>query len=182
MNILLDMDGVLVDFVRSAHEYHELPFNGSYGETYGFGEWDFVSKLPMVAKDFWGSLGYEFWKECHPMPDAEKILDIVTRYGEPYVLTSPAWTRGCIEGKIAWMRRHCPSLAGRMIFTKYKHLMARADNLLIDDYDNNVDGFYESGGKVVLVPREWNSLHGIDTLEHLNNCMEAYYAKAINTM
>ena len=63
-------------------------------------------------------------------------------------------------GKWAWIRDNLPIYLKRTIITQApKHLLARPDTLLIDDKDENVDGFREAGGKALLIPRPWNRAH-----------------------
>ena len=42
----------------------------------------------------------------------------------------------------------------------------------IDDSDKNVDEFEAHGGQVLLVPRPWNSLQGVDTKEELADAFD----------
>ena len=48
-----------------------------------------------------------------------------------------------------WMHR-------QYAITPRKHLFARPDSLLIDDYSENIERFEAHGGHAILVPRPWN--------------------------
>ncbi len=39
--------------------------------------------------------------------------------------------------------------------------------LIIDDSDANIDKFREWGGRGLLVPRPWNTLHATNTKQHV---------------
>jgi hypothetical protein len=85
------------------------------------------------------------------------------------ILTNPRPEPGCIPGKLAWIRDYLPPwLHDQYLIGKPKHLCAYPEALLIDDCDKNVNAFRKHGGEAILVPRPWNSLHGIDAMEHLH--------------
>ena len=58
-----------------------------------------------------------------------------------------------------------------------KHLCANPETLLIDDSDKNVDSFRKCGGQAVLVPRPWNSLHGLNALDHLTTAFYSLFGE-----
>jgi len=59
-----------------------------------------------------------------------------------------------------WVKEHLSRYYKQLIITMApKHLLAKPDTLLIDDKDENVEGFWDAGGKAILVPRPWNSNH-----------------------
>lgn len=162
---LLDLDGVLVDFVGGSLAVHNI--NMTVDELYKdhSGQWDFVKILGMTPEAFWKPMGEEFWAKLEWSSDGEAILKLVESvFGRENVmiLTSPSSNYGCHAGKIRWMERHLPrhysKTAGHM-FGSRKELLARPNNWLVDDRDKNVDDFTAHGGRGVLVPRVWNRLH-----------------------
>ncbi len=166
-NCLLDMDGVLANFVQGSLDIHNIKMDAEMLYAGHEGQWDFVKILGMSQPAFWKPMDEEFWAKLDPMPDAFKILELVeARFGRENVmlLTSPSNNYGCHAGKIRWMERHLPrhysKTAGHM-FGSRKELLARPNNWLIDDRDQNVDDFRSHGGIGTLVPRVWNRFHNI---------------------
>jgi len=78
------------------------------------------------------------------------------------ILTTPILDPGCAAGKMEWIYNHCPKWLHRQyLIGPPKHFCAQPDALLIDDSDRNVKLFQAHGGQAILVPRPWNSLHGV---------------------
>ncbi len=159
MKIFLDMDGVIVDFMRGAHEFHKLNYNPY---PYPKGEWEFVEHTGITPKEFWSPLSYRFWSTLPWMPDGRAIYDAVLDIhllNDVAFLTTPTLEPGCVTGKIEWVRRHIPTMMMRTIITPAKEMCAHPNALLIDDADHNVDKWRDNGGVAILVPRIWNSRH-----------------------
>ncbi len=153
MKIFLDMDGVLVDFVRGAHDHHNL---NCTPWPYPPGVWDFVKHTGLSAAQFWSPLGFEFWSELNWTPDGEEILSLVP---DCVLLTTPTLHIECPTGKMEWIRQNAPELYRRTVITATKEVCAHPNALLIDDADHNVDKWRANGGVAILVPRIWNSRH-----------------------
>jgi len=153
--IFLDMDGVIVDFMRGAHEYHKLPYS-SY--PYPVGEWMFTKHLLMDDHDFWSPLGYKFWAELPWMPDGHEIWRMIMDL-DPVLCTAPTLHPGCAGGKMQWIKNNLPQMYKRVIITAAKEMCAHPSALLIDDADHNVNKWRANGGVAILVPRIWNSRH-----------------------
>lgn len=160
MKILLDMDGVLVDFVGSACKWHGL--DHFFDDSINHGKWDINQMLPsyLPPKEFWGDLGYNFWRQAEPMPDFRpimKTIESIFRIEDICILSSPCATARCMDGKEQWIRQWLPEYKRRFLFGSKKEFCAGPNRILIDDYDVNVSTFRENGGQAVLVPRLWNS-------------------------
>jgi 5'(3')-deoxyribonucleotidase len=157
---LLDLDGVLVDFVRGACSLHSKanPYNEGYAHFYFNEAWG------MPAADFWREMGKDFWANLPWMPDGQAIFNIIDeRYGakNTCILTSPCDTEGCFDGKMAWIKKHLPSAYRRKFLVgPVKDFCAQADHVLIDDRDENHDSFIAAGGQAIIVPRPWNHMRG----------------------
>lgn len=159
--ILMDLDGVLVDFIRGVIEVHGL--HKTTEELYaGCPNKDIVEILNMPAAYFWKPMNEEFWSKLEWLPDGEEILKYIEkRFGQEHITlwTSPSLNHGCMDGKLRWVERHLPRYyKHNIVFGHKKHLGARPDTILVDDMDKNVTKFVERGGKVVQPPRIWNSL------------------------
>jgi len=158
--IFIDMDGVLADFSKAALEVHGREnFWSDNPELRGPGAWGFDEVLyPGEPSRFWGPLsGMQFWVDLLPCEHADLIVKLAFQYGEPYVLTSPSKDPYCIPGKEIWLKMWHPELADRMVYTKHKHLLAGPRRILIDDNDNNCNGFVQAGGLSFTRPQKWNS-------------------------
>lgn len=161
---LLDMDGVIVNFVQGVLDAHcvSTPQEEVYASHPGV--WDVAGILGLTDQAFWEPLGEEFWAGLGWMPDGEQILSAVERrfQRENVVLwTSPSLNYGCHAGKLRWVERHLPQhYRHNIVFSGRKELGAHPDHLLVDDSDSNVDRFAARGGRICQVPRVWNRLHG----------------------
>ena len=149
----LDLDGVLVDFIRGALRVHnkELPIEDV--------RWDFHEQVGIPNNEFWEPMGFDFWANLDWMGEGQDLLrGIEGLFGESVVLlTSPCLTVGSVEGKVDWVKRNIPGYQRRLFVGPAKHLLASHCKVLVDDHDVNVDKFREHGGKAILVPRPWNS-------------------------
>jgi hypothetical protein len=157
--LLVDLDGVLVDFVRGSLAFHgkTLP----YLET----RWNFPEQVGFAetrAKEFWGPLGFDFWAGLPWHPQGRALLDgLAGIAGRKNVVfcTTPAETVGSVEGKIEWLRRNVPDMARQFTVTPVKAAAsACSGRILLDDRDENVDEWRAAGGTGITVPQPWNRL------------------------
>jgi hypothetical protein len=159
-HILIDLDGVLCDFVRGALELHggldRLP-------DWPPGRRDIHAVLGISKSQFWGRIDETdgFWEGLAPYPWKDALLTESRRYAPFSIATSPAFHHGCATQKVAWMRRHLRRDFTDFLIGSQKWLMARPGSVLIDDSDRNVDEFRAHGGHAILFPQPWNSLHAI---------------------
>ncbi len=152
---VLDLDGVLVDFVRGAFALHgkSIPMNEV--------TWDFPQQLGFPstwAGAFWNPLGQAFWAGLGWTNEGNSLLAALEGlFGNRIVVaTSPPLTPGAPEGKLDWIRRHMPKYDRQFHITPCKHFLAGPKRLLIDDHDGNAVAFRREGGTAVVVPRPWN--------------------------
>jgi len=159
MKVFLDMDGVIVDFMNGAHEFHGIKYDPY---PYPVNTWGFVKYTGMTDFDFWDPLDSEFWENLNWTPDGLEIFNTVRRVcplSDMALLSAPNMNIESTTGKIAWIRREIPQLMKRTIITNAKEMCAHPNALLIDDADHNVDLWRANGGVAILVPRIWNSRH-----------------------
>jgi len=167
--VYLDMDEVITDFNAGVCRQINLPYPP---KTY-----DFFEDVRLQVNDFCTT---EFWANLDWTPDGHDILRLVTSTFKPeqiYLLTIPMPNPGSYTGKALWVQRHLPEYSKRLIVTPApKSLFARPDTLLIDDKDENVEGFVKAGGNAILVPRPWNELHGWanETYQVVKNSLENF--------
>lgn len=156
--LCVDMDGVLADFVGGICKVHGV--ENPYKDPKNAGVWDIWTLLGMSVKEFWKPCEYDFWMNLEPTREfsAYSMAGIV--------ITSPSQNHGCVEGKVAWLKKYMPCLKREdIIFASGKHHLARPGWQLIDDNDKNINAWREAGGQGILVPRPWNSLHILCDLE-----------------
>lgn len=152
--LLVDLDGVLVDFVRGTLALHHADLE--YKDV----RWDFDKTLfPSNVGKFWEPLGFDFWANLDWTPFGKDLLSgLVEIAGANNICfcTSPCQTIGSVEGKIEWLRRNIPSMSRQFMVTPVKYFAAKG-NILVDDRDENCSDFIKHGGTSLLVPALWNN-------------------------
>ena len=167
--VLLDMDGVLVNFVDGICRALGKP--NPYQDGRGAGEWDIGSLLGVSEEEFWAPCGEaSFWSDLEWMPGGRAILKMVERQvgrTSVFLLTSPSLSPESWSGKAEWVSKHMPDYRLRVLMGLCKHLCAKPGQILVDDADHNIEAFTAAGGQAVLVPRMWNSNHFLaDKTQH----------------
>lgn len=149
----LDVDGVLADFTTAALKIHNKHID--YADL----SWDFYKQLGITEEEFWEPLNYDFWFNLEKTKEADQIVDVVTAiFGVENVvlLTSPCDTKGCVDGKLDWVKKHYPQFRRQTFVGGNKYLVGNKDTVLIDDSDVNIDKYRDKGYPAWLVPRPWN--------------------------
>jgi 5'(3')-deoxyribonucleotidase len=165
MIVLMDMDGVLVDFVGGICRAHgrEWP----YHDRKNLGEYDTAKVIGMAPEKFWRPCNrQEFWEQLEWTEDGTEILDAAEKLLGPenvYLLTSPTISAGAYAGKFAWVEQNLPHYKRRLLMGACKHLCALEGTVLVDDSDKNVEDFRRAGGEAILVPRPWNANYECST-------------------
>lgn len=170
MQCLLDVDGVLTDFVGGLLAVHGIK-DDPYHRPENLGLWNTNEALGMSAEECWGPLNcFEFWANLDFKEDAHMILEIVeSKFGRENIalLTSPAlFNHECSSGKHYWIDKHLPRYRGRWFIGEGKAFLAAPDRVLIDDRDKNYDEYIQKG-PAILLPRPWNRLHKLDSIPYL---------------
>ena len=84
------------------------------------------------------------------------------------IATRPQKNPDCLAGKLEWIHDHFPEWMHRQYaITPRKHLFARPDSLLIDDYSENIERFEAHGGHAITVPRPWNEHWALNPRRYL---------------
>jgi 5'(3')-deoxyribonucleotidase len=171
-HILIDMDGVLCDFLSPVLDLFGFPM-----DEYPAGEWNVEDVLRVSKDDVWRCISEvkDFWLNLKPYPWYYDLLDRINRTRIPWtVATKPARDPECAKQKIQWMKKHIQPEFGRYMVGRQKFLLAGPGRLLIDDSDENVNRFVECGGQAILLPQRWNSRHDYtgDKMAFLNAALE----------
>jgi len=161
MKILLDLDGVLVDFVGAACEVHGVsdPFSEPLASG-AKGNWELDKLMGLSGNEFWSRFDHDFWAGVSFTPDGQDIrIAVEEAVGAENVclLTSPTLSPEAASGKMEWIQNNLPDYSRRFLIGSAKQFCASRDSLLIDDADRNVKVFSDAGGNVILVPRPWNA-------------------------
>lgn len=154
--ILLDLDGVLVDFHKGFQAHNKI--EDPYLDPVNFGKYNLHPEPEHWISD---SL---FWRDLEWMPDGRKILVMCEEIGDTYIVTNPSECPEAAKGKLLWIKRHIPRFMNKVLIGAPKFI---CDGILVDDCDENIDLHRSVGKKAVLVPRPWNRKHHLNTLHHL---------------
>ncbi len=160
--VLLDMDGVLCDFMAAASKVH--------GRTYREADWppgceDFVTVFGISTATFWKAIDEfdeqeGFWSRLKPYPWFEDLIAMIRPFGFT-IATSPNRHAWCPSGKVEWLHEHFHNRFMDFMIGREKHLLARSGHVLIDDRDKVCEQFSNEGGHVILFPQPWNSNHAL---------------------
>lgn len=164
MEILVDCDGVLADFVSSAARVH--------GKSPEILSWDFWLEWGLEPEEFWAPLATrDFWLGLQPYKWANDFLASLRELGEVTICTSPMHlnTEVCIGAKLDWLESYFGIRPVDVMVGRKKWLMAGKGRVLIDDYEENVSKFWQAGGSSILFPQPWNLSAGKNYQHVLNN-------------
>lgn len=155
-HILIDMDGVLVNFTDPA-----LALFGANQSVLQPMQWDFAEALGISANQFWAKIDTTpyFWEDLPAYAHFTEILEVVEGIGAWSLATSPCLDSGCASQKVRWMRKHIHPRFDRYMIGREKFLLSKPGVVLIDDSDHNVEKFSAGGGVGILFPQKWNSRH-----------------------
>lgn len=166
--LFLDMDGVLVDFVTGVRVFHSKHIE--YKDIQ-----QNIAQQMFPSNEqyrFYDPLGFDFWANLTWTEEGQKLLAGLLGFidSEDIVLmTSPILTRGCADGKLAWIKKNCPIFTRQYCVTPCKHQYAHPSALLVDDSERNCTEFQDAGGFAYLVPRPWNNSDDLPVNELLKN-------------
>ena len=134
---------------------------------------------PFTLASFWNLFTREDWANFPVSIEFDWLLNrCVELVGKENIciLTTPIFDPDCAAGKVEWIYKYCPKWLHRQyLIGPCKHFCARPDALLIDDSDTNVKAFRAHGGQTILVPRPWNSLHGVNAKAHLRGTFKTLF-------
>ena len=154
--ILLDMDGVLVDFVGAANALHDRP-------DYIPDRYDYWTEWGITEDDFWrpiNELGEAFWANLPLYDWAEDLIHYCLSLDNIFVATK-ASTRvpSSTAGKIKSIKRIFGASFDDFAVISDKSRLAARGRILIDDHPTNCFHFQFAGGQAIVFPRPWNGLY-----------------------
>lgn len=161
-NILLDMDGVISDFLTPALEKLNAWYNKNITvEEYAkVGVFDIEQVYGISSRDFWITVETaDFWSSLKPLPWAKDLYQKLNKIAPVTIASSPSKNPVCALQKTAWIKEHLGLENTNLMLGSRKYLMASANNLLVDDYPKNIKKFQDHGGKTICIPSSWNTPH-----------------------
>jgi hypothetical protein len=162
MRIFLDMDGVVVDFIRPAIRIHSRNPDDVIA-NWPQGEFDVASVLGITTREFWAPIsaaGWRWWVNLPVLPWAEELMNVVNEFaGEDWLFaSSPSRSPQSASGKVRWLQNRYTESFRSYMLGEHKHLFAKPGHVLIDDREESVIKFREHSGHAVLFPQPWNQL------------------------
>lgn len=166
LNLYIDMDGVICNFVRSAIDAHVdvSPVGDMLPSQVE--EWDFFEQYGLDREAFLRPIKQweGFWRFIPAYSFADEFL---FRVGEivressldirVHFCSSPIDCPDCYSGKLSWLQNHgFLEYSEGLILVKDKTTLIRSDAILIDDRQDTIDQWRREGGLCVLYPRQWN--------------------------
>ncbi len=137
--LYVDLDGVLSDFDKQF-------------ESLGYGSIDDVankygSKRPWIIIE---KKGVSFWSEMPWMPDGKILWSRIKRY-KPTILSAPMNNESSKIGKRLWVNKKLGKHVKLILEpSKTKKRYATPKSILIDDREDNIKGWNDSGGIGIL--------------------------------
>ncbi len=169
--VFLDIDGVMADLVEAIADFHKLP--NPFGEKSNLGKYFLHELIGLTEKEIWEPLSEDFWANLPLTAEAERIMSTILEFfpeEQVCFLSAPTQSPSSAAGKMIWIKKHFPSFWSdrRFLLGAAKHFCASEKALLIDDHEANITRFIQNGGRAVLYPRPWNSLHCFGSDEGLS--------------
>jgi len=154
--IWVDIDGVVLDLISTLSDrLSKNPMFITGKESYDLGR-RFGCETDAVWKSL-QSMTTEDWSLAHKYKHADYFLIRLLTIGDVSFLS--ALGKG-IQAPIkdAWRQKHYPDIP--VIYVREssdKKCYIQKGDVLIDDFDDNINDCNSVGGRGVLVPRMWNS-------------------------
>ena len=154
MIILLDVDGVVCNFVGGIIASHGLPISHE-----DYGSWNHHRTLGMSDEEMLRPTNDgKWWTELEEYDWAKRLVLELRRIGEVIFCSSPTLDETCPSQKVAWLRATGLMHAQKNDYQigPRKELNAKSGAVLVDDSDSNVATYLDHGGTAVLFPQPWN--------------------------
>lgn len=157
--VLLDMDGVLTDFVGAAITAHGKRPEAVLAQWPPNTHW-LHEVLKVDLTEFWRPLnaqGESFWRNLPSYRWTPAMLEWVETVPPNWAIcTSPSRHPASARGKVEWLYANVRPAFREVALTPRKHLLANPRAVLIDDTERMVERFEAAGGHAVLFPQTWN--------------------------
>lgn len=177
--VLIDLDGVVADFVGAAMKLHGKPWPFD-DEFCGPDAWEFFKRWGMTEEEFYRGMDSEFWASIPLYENAKELVSTASSIVGPEnvcFVSNPMDGHGAILGKKCWVREHFPQIPLILSVpaedgSPPKHFLASPDSILIDDCERNCKAFRRNGGEAWVFPQPWNSnLHNFKHQIRATECL-----------
>lgn len=175
--IILDLDGVIVDFLKGACLWWEKDF--FYNVPGNENNWDVAGILGVPPKEFWDSFNnHRFWANLEWMPDGKEILKLcIQAVGVQNIAICTAIPDSCpmgLSGKMEWVKKNIPELYKQTFIGHAKYFFGNPNTILVDDYNKNYGEFLAHDGNAILVPRYQNANNALrgKTVEYVREQLD----------
>lgn len=140
LKIYCDLDGVLCDFdLQFVTLFRKRPkeIEDKYGKGFF---WSLINKK---KEKYWDSMPWT--------PDGKLLWEYLAPY-HPEILSAPprVGSQYAISGKTSWVRREIGEVPLHLVYKKEKRHFAASNHVLIDDHEQNIEDWKESGGIGIL--------------------------------
>lgn len=156
--ILCDVDGVVLNFNKGAR--HALRLAGYQVPEVEPNDWDWYQPLGVDDDAFWDAthkLGPAFYESVvEEFPWADDLLNMLASIGNLSFLTRMSKDPVSNVGKLTRLQKSYPRIPVITMSHDQKHLVAGPCRVLIDDKNENIDGFRNAGGIGIFMPQLWN--------------------------
>jgi len=156
---LLDMDGVCCDWTKKALQTLNCP---QYIDNWTNGVKS-VSQITGYSYDYiWDKIdkfGSKWWEDLEEFPWFWDMYNYLKSEGDVVFCTKPSLDSNSLKGKVDWMQKRFGKKFINYSLTPLKHLNANKNHILIDDTEKQINKFIKEGGRAILFPQYWNSLH-----------------------
>lgn len=152
--LLLDVDGVICNFIDGLIRSHGWPFTHA-----DFDSWDYHQKHGVSDAEMWEPTNDgKWWLGLDPYPYASQLVSDLYKSWDIVFCTSPSRDSTCPSQKVQWLRKHGFMKEHDVNYQigKRKELNAGSGAVLLDDSDDNVRKFRQAGGNAILFPQPWN--------------------------
>lgn len=161
--ILLDLDGVLCDFVLPAVRlFTDDP--QKVCANWQPGNYSMADNLGVSNSKFWKKIdkaGSFFWSNLPPYPWMRELIELCRAQAPTIICTSPSPKPSSLLGKVYWMHNHFGPGFRDYLIGAPRQFCARPGAVLIDDSDANCSLFRLNGGQAILFPQMWNERHAL---------------------
>jgi len=152
--ILLDVDGVCVDFMRGALLAHGSDFQVKDMTSYRLEPY-----IGVTPTEFWrviDAAGPEFWRDLDVYPWFDQLYNGFKALGRVLFVTQPGWSWQSYAGKKMWFDKMFGRQFRDIHLTSSKDLLAQPTRVLVDDSPEHIASFLAAGGEACLFPQPWN--------------------------
>lgn len=158
MRILLDVDGVVADFVQAVCIKYGLQKSQLRKEWQVLG--CVAELMNSDKKKIWNAIQHDhyFWASMPKTKEANDLFRLLNNLTSQYKLDPIAFVTSTPEPvhqvRTDWIMRWFGAVP--VVYTDDKFLLAQS-GLLIDDKFENVERFKHHQGQAILYPNEWNN-------------------------